>query len=316
MYNLITRWGRFGDDGQYQNTPFTDINEAIKEYNKIFLSKTGNKWEQIKQNKNLFERKSKKYVLLNLTDKKPEIFNIINYFNLELKNIFINISKKNFEKYEKNINPNTKELIHYLINISFNQKIGNRDNCDTEGIQSILYFSKESLDKGFKILSELAELNDRSFKLKEERNTLKINEKNLEDENSPYNKNIKEFHEISLKILDLSNLFYEMIPFEDKRNYSVTPINKTETIKEELNRLYSYTYIEDTLKLFLSSLYYNTKLDPINYIYRALNKKIIPLNLDFYSDNNNDKNIAKVLINYIALTKEEGTITNIFEIID
>ena len=31
MYNLITRWGRFGDEGQYQNTPFSDINEAIKE---------------------------------------------------------------------------------------------------------------------------------------------------------------------------------------------------------------------------------------------------------------------------------------------
>ena len=316
MYNLITRWGRFGNDAQYQNTPFTDINEAIKEYNKIFLSKTGNKWEQIKLNKNDFERKPKKYILLNLTDKKPEIFNIINYFNLELKNIFINISKENFEKYEKNINPNTKELIHYLIKISFNQKIGNRDNCDTEGIYSILYFSKESLDKGFNILIKLAELNDRLLELKEERNNLKINEKNLEDENSPYNKNIREFHEISLKILDLSNTYYEIIPFQNKRNYSVTPINDTKIIKEELDRLYSYTYIEDTLKLFLSSLYYNTKLDPINYIYRALNKKIIPLNLDFYSDNNNDKNIAKVLINYIALTKDRGNITNIFEIID
>ena len=80
---------------------------------------------------------------------------------------------------KKNINPNTKELIRYLINVSFNQKVGNRDYCDTEGIYSILYFSKECLDKGFKILSELAELNDRSVQLKEERNGLKIDEKNL-----------------------------------------------------------------------------------------------------------------------------------------
>ena len=165
-------------------------------------------------------------------------------------------------------------------------------------------------------MSELADLNDRSLKLKEERQNLQINEKNLEDENSPYNKNIKEFHEISLIIMELSNSYYEMIPFEEKRNYSVTPINDTKIIKKELKRLQSYTYIEDTLKLFLSSLYYNTKLDPINYIYRALNKKIIPLNLDFYSNNNNDKYIAKVLINYIKLTKSGGTITNIFEIID
>jgi len=56
MYNLITRWGRFGDQGQYQNTPFTDLDEAIKEYNKIFLSKTGNEWDKIKQNLDTFER--------------------------------------------------------------------------------------------------------------------------------------------------------------------------------------------------------------------------------------------------------------------
>jgi predicted DNA-binding WGR domain protein len=314
MYNLITRWGRFGEDGQYQNTPFTDINEAIEEYNKIFSSKTGNKWDNIKKNANEFQRKPKKYHLLNLTNEKPEIYNIMKYFNLELKNILMSVNQDNLEKYENNMNPNTKELIHYLIKIAIEQKVGGKH--ETKGIYNILYFSKESLDKGYKILSELALLNDRSIELKHERENIKISEKNLEDENSPYNKNIREFHEISQKILDLSNTYYEIIPFEDERKFSVTPIDKEKIIKEELERLQSYTYIEDTLKLFLSSLYYIKNVDSISYIYKVINKKIIPLNLDLYSDDNKDKKIVQILINYINLTKNRGYITNIFEIMD
>ena len=337
MYNLITRWGRFGDQGQYQNTPFTDLDEAIKEYNKIFLSKTGNEWDKIKQNLDTFERKTNKYYLLKLTEKKPEIYNIINYFNNELKKINITITKENFEKCEKDMNPNNKELIQYLMKIAFKNKIGNRgynnyyyNTNTTEEKYNILYFSKESLEKGYQILSELAELNDRSEELKEERQKQKINEKKLEDENSPYNKNIKEYKEISQKVLQLSNSYYEIIPFEDKRNYSVTPINNPQLIKQELERLQSYTYIEDTLKLFLSSLYYHKIIDPIYYIYKALDKKLIPLNLDLKSKNNKDKKLVEILLNYIKLSYNSSkknslgfydrpsgkVITNIFQVID
>jgi len=338
IYNLITRWGRFGDQGQYQNTPFTDLNEAIKEYNKIFLSKTGNEWDKVKESVDNFERKPKKYYLLKLTEEKPEIYNIIKYFNKELKNIYIKLNKEKFE--DKDVVPNNKELIQYLIKISFKNKVENKGynfsrynrnyNDESDNEIGIFYFSKESLEKGYRILTELAELNDRVQVLAEERKNQKINEKKLEDENSPYNRNLKEYHEISQKILQLSNTYYEIIPFEEKRNYSVKPINDQYTIKAELERLQSYTYIEDTLKLFLSSLYYSHLIDPINYIYKALHKKLIPLNLDLKSKNNKDKKIVKLLLNYIKLSTDTKSrydffsyhnssnkiITNIFEIFD
>ena len=345
IYNLITRWGRFGDQGQYQNTPFTDLNEAIKEYNKIFLSKTGNEWDKVKESVDNFERKPNKYYLLKLTEEKPEIYNIIKYFNKELKNIYIKLNKEKFD--DKYVNPINKELIQYLIKISFKNKVENKGynynrynrnynyNNESENEIGIFYFPKESLEKGYRILTELADLNDRVQVLAEERKNQKINEKKLEDENSPYNRNLKEYHEISQKILQLSNTYYEIIPFEEKRNYSVKPINDQYTIKAELERLQSYTYIEDTLKLFLSSLYYSHLIDPINYIYKALHKKLIPLNLDLKSKNNRDKKIVKILLNYIKLSTDSKSknnnnlnifspyynssnkiITNIFEIND
>ena len=187
----------------------------------------------------------------------------------------------------------------------------------------------------------MAQLTDKSNELKKEINNQKIFEKNLENENSPYNLKKKEYHEISQKILQLSNTYYEIIPFENKRNYSVKPINEAHLIKQETDRLQSYIYIEDTLKLFLSSLYYTKLIDPINYIYMSLNKKLIPLNLDLNDQNNKDEKIVKILLNYIRIfskkdsnfnnsnafggfnwntnTKNSGNkriITNIFEIID
>ncbi len=311
MYNLITHWGRFGDSGQYQNTPFTSLDEAIKEYNKIFSSKTKNNWEEIKNNFDKFEKKPKKYEILKFTDKKPEINNIMDYFNEELKNINIKVNTNS-----TNMNPNTKELLLYLIRITFSSKLKKYDSDDDKKFD-FLYFSKESLEKGLKILNELAELNEKLNDLENKINGEKIYEKNLQDENSPYNRNKREYSEISHKILQLSNSYYEIIPFKEERNYAIEPIKDERTLKKEMDKIISYTYIEDTLKLFLSSLYYSNIMDPIDYIYKSLNKKIIPLNLDLKSENNKDKLLVKILRYYMRLyQKNRKTITNIFEIID
>jgi len=60
VYILFTRWGRIGEEGQYQQTPFGTKEECVKEFCKIFLEKSGNEWA----NKGSFEKKPKKYQLL------------------------------------------------------------------------------------------------------------------------------------------------------------------------------------------------------------------------------------------------------------
>ena len=49
LYVLFTRWGRIGDTGQFQNTPFVSRAEAVKEFCKIFREKSRNKWEDVKR---------------------------------------------------------------------------------------------------------------------------------------------------------------------------------------------------------------------------------------------------------------------------
>ena len=325
MYHIITRWGRFGDRGEYQNTPFNDLEDAIKEFNKIFLAKTGNKWEEIKSDLNYFDKKEKKYALVKLTQKKPEIYDIINYFKTKIKNIYIFLNKKNFDLSEKIMHPNVKKFFITLIKESFKyiitKKYNSSDNdSDDESENEIdaLYLPKETIEKGFKILSEIGNVNLKIEELQNLREKMKLDEKSLQNPNSAFNKNINEYRENSQKLIHLTNSFYETIPFKTPRHYTIAPLNKASDIETEIKQLLSLSYIEETLQLFLSSLYYNKLIDPIAYMYKAINKKIVPLNLDLSSNDNKDKNLVELILNYINLSKNDkkNKITNIFEIFD
>ena len=46
---LFTCWGRIGDEGQYQRTPFGTVAEACTEFGKIFKAKSGNEWSNVKK---------------------------------------------------------------------------------------------------------------------------------------------------------------------------------------------------------------------------------------------------------------------------
>ena len=59
LYVLFTNWGRIDrwSRGQYQNTPYSTPEEAIKEFSKIFKAKSGNDWDEREH----FVNKQKKY---------------------------------------------------------------------------------------------------------------------------------------------------------------------------------------------------------------------------------------------------------------
>ena len=49
IYILFTNWGRIGDEVMYQQTPYQKLDEAILGFCKIFKSKTGNTWANVKK---------------------------------------------------------------------------------------------------------------------------------------------------------------------------------------------------------------------------------------------------------------------------
>jgi predicted DNA-binding WGR domain protein len=65
-YHVWTRWGRVGEPGKTNMDSFDSLNLCIAGYEKKFKEKTGNKWI----NKDSFEPKTGKYVLVEIEEKE------------------------------------------------------------------------------------------------------------------------------------------------------------------------------------------------------------------------------------------------------
>ncbi|KNC87483.1 hypothetical protein SARC_00417 [Sphaeroforma arctica JP610] len=70
VFILLTNWGRIGEDGLHQETPFQDREGAINEFRKVYKSKTGNEWAN--RSPEMFERKPKKYQMVRRPHSKVE----------------------------------------------------------------------------------------------------------------------------------------------------------------------------------------------------------------------------------------------------
>lgn len=78
VYVLYTRWGRIGEVGASQRTPFSSLDEAQNEFKKIFKSKSGNEWGAE------YEKKPGKYMPMALESEKVRYKDFIVDFNLDI----------------------------------------------------------------------------------------------------------------------------------------------------------------------------------------------------------------------------------------
>ena len=77
VYVLYTRWGRIGEVGASQRTPFGNRDEAVDEFRKIFKAKSGNEWGST------FEKRKGKYLMMKLDLKQVKCKDFISEFNTE-----------------------------------------------------------------------------------------------------------------------------------------------------------------------------------------------------------------------------------------
>mmetsp|Transcript_152 Transcript_152/g.279 ORF Transcript_152/g.279 Transcript_152/m.279 type:complete len:138 (+) Transcript_152:3911-4324(+) len=59
LYIVLTRYGRIGEHGMHQRSPFNDIEDAKAEFRTIFKQKSGNEWDSPEG----FTPQKKKYAL-------------------------------------------------------------------------------------------------------------------------------------------------------------------------------------------------------------------------------------------------------------
>ena len=119
LYILWTRWGRIGDFGQYQRTPFPTLLAAQLEFAKVFRQKSGNAWDSVINFQNL----PKKYKLRRLSGKNVYLTEDMRQWEtaeseVDMSKILVNFSEHTSLK-KSNLSPAELEFIKPLVDSAY-----------------------------------------------------------------------------------------------------------------------------------------------------------------------------------------------------
>jgi len=241
VYILFTKWGRVGETGQYQQTPFSKIEEARAEFCNIFKAKSGNLWEE----RSKFKKVEGKYRLLPVIV-KTKVQDFIQPFDyLDPKLPRSELPKEIYTLIRRLCN--YKIVIDALKSYNFNQEILSLHNL-----------TKERIEEASEVLKALAiELEGYNW--------------------ARTNRKVDKLPEYAEEISRLTSEFYELIPTTNHSEQAIPPILNTSELENLSRMITDLTYFEIVIRLIGAATFNMKKVNPIDYCFNCLNLKILRL---------------------------------------
>mmetsp|Transcript_43736 Transcript_43736/g.71094 ORF Transcript_43736/g.71094 Transcript_43736/m.71094 type:complete len:1503 (-) Transcript_43736:654-5162(-) len=243
MYILWTRWGRIGDQGQYQRTPFSTKAECLSEFEKVFKQKTGNVFQ--KGTLHAFNKIKGRYRLVQRKDFVPDLKSLVKPFD--------------FEKCPSatSIPPPVQKTLEKITDIVALQQALKHSGINTE-LMPLGYLEKGVFQQARNILFQLVV----AIETKEEYRKKKETKAELE---------------AIEHIAQLSNDFYELIPHADFRLEAATSIDTPELVHKKLQLLTSLDELNIAAKILLGAQLHIQTLNPLDYVLRAMQVQMTPV---------------------------------------
>jgi predicted DNA-binding WGR domain protein len=270
MCVLFTRWGRIGEVGQCQRTPYPSRKEAKIAFWALFKQKTGNDFvETVVKCIKPFETKAKRYSLIKLESRmknklKDIDFTIINNNDDDKWFSESRFGKLINENHSTNYNVlEYKKLWRDLLNVDFLKK--QYSSSGTSQI-SAEYLPLTQLSLG--TLEQATELLTRQLKPAIERR--------MELEKLNKKKNLVEFMQLLEQINQYSNQYYELIPQNNYNYEKLSPIDTENALEGQMRILTQLSNTQFACRMLMAAKYASTTLtvNPIDYIYSLLNVKL------------------------------------------
>ena len=288
VYILWNRWGRIGEDGASQRTPFGSLEQATNEFKKIFKSKSGNVWDERQSNiKNLnidFEQKPTKYLLLKF--KSTHALHSDFLLNFDYSKIPNSLLSKE-----------VRSLMKEITNRSIYAKALNESGIDTE-LLNLTYLNKELIHVARKYLGEIKvafeEIDTIGKKAQNEGRILTEIE-------------VTRVLKLKSEVIQFTNRYYECIPKASFHQTAIKPIDNVTILNQEIMILDNLNYVENAVKILLAALYRQYEINPLHYVLDAINIKVqvLPKETNEYG----------MLNKYICNSKQANlTIMNIFKV--
>eukprot|EP00049_Salpingoeca_infusionum_P005521 m.93150 g.93150 ORF g.93150 m.93150 type:complete len:2953 (-) comp12996_c0_seq1:137-8995(-) len=243
LYLLWTRWGRVGETGMHQQTPYGTKEEAIAEFCKVFKQKSANHWDQ----RHEFEWKKGKYLM-----QKLDPAAIMSRQVTALKEV--DLAKTTADAA-------IPESLHWLVRLVTDTKALNMYMVDQSKFRFTFGVAQhETVVQAYRTLTTLKGLIEELEGLK------------------AYGDTAEKYRSVFEQMQDLSNEFYQLVPV-NATNQRVTTIRSVSAIQELAAQLGSLHVQNITAKLMLGAYHsHNTQdADPFRYILSRVGSDIVPL---------------------------------------
>ncbi|MFH4979085.1 hypothetical protein AB6A40_005794 [Gnathostoma spinigerum] len=241
LFILFTHWGRIGDKGQYQKTPFSSREEGIKEFCSIFRSKSGNEFDDVEN----FIAKPQKYHLF--TNESDRMYGLSG----------LNIDLKAAAKY---VDQSKTDPIYAMVkDISDIDHLRRRGYyASTSGCMNVPFgsVSRRNLLDALEILKKIRVL---------------VQEKNELLQRTGANADLMQ---VLQKIWDANNEFYKLVPVEGFETMSITLIEDEYTIDRYTEEIDSLMNMEVAGRIVMGAAEQGSTVDPILYIRDVLETEI------------------------------------------
>ncbi|KAG2513493.1 hypothetical protein JM16_007941 [Phytophthora kernoviae] len=274
IFVLFTNWGRIGETGKFQNTPFRDEEEAVNEFKKIFRSKTGNTWES---------RAPDEFV------KKPKKYNLVQRVNYATK-VDEEVTRSFREDMEDGATrgvvfpdqrdsdligaPSIMAMLAAITDVR-NLQLAAQTSCGFAG-------GDLPLAKQDELRAALEKLHDIRVLLEEKEELVKeigTASGDLTDEGATRRALLATRHEaLTEKVSERSSRYYEIMPCaEDALASSIRAFDQVSDVDVEITRLKLLIDIMETYKMLLGAKWALPTQNPLEYCYHALQVRLAPL---------------------------------------
>ncbi|KAE9047678.1 hypothetical protein PR002_g910 [Phytophthora rubi] len=274
IYVLFTNWGRIGETGKFQNTPFRDEAEAVNEFKKIFRSKTGNTWESCAADE--FVKKPKKYNLVKRVDYTTKVDDEVTRSFRE----DIDGGASKGVVFPEPRDPDlagSSNILAMLAAITdvHNLQLAAQANCGFAG-GDLPLAKQDELRLALEKLHEIRDLLEEKEELIKEIGTASGD---LSDEGATKRALLATRHEALIeKVSERSSRYYEIMPCqEDMLATSIKAFDQVSDVNGEITRLRLLSDIMETYKMLLGAKREQQTKNPLEYCYHALQVRLAPL---------------------------------------
>jgi ankyrin repeat protein/predicted DNA-binding WGR domain protein len=238
IYLLLTNWGRVGTSGQYQQTPFFTLDEALTEYKKIFKEKTGNDYSSDAE----FVKKQGKYRVIK-TKIRVKNRHLVDLFDPE-KGMTVGSL----------VEP---ELLRFIANIT--------DRKLLQVVYSSFNLDPNSMPFGGLSLSVIQEAKVVLAEITLLAKNLEGNQKKL---------TAKEMFDIATEISERTSRYLELIPTVGNTTEQIPPFNLNR-VNNEIVRLDDLENLEIISRILGAATFRIREMNPYEYCLRSLGIKVL-----------------------------------------